>query len=67
MTMIKEYKEVHQKGVLTIEKDVPKLMKDCDLGIQIAKDGRVWVCIDGETFLRFRPTKTRMKERRILR
>lgn len=53
---MKEYKESHQRGYLTIEKEIPKLTKDCDLGIQIAKDGRVWICIDGQAFLRFHPS-----------
>lgn len=52
---MKEYKESHRRGYLTIEKEIPKLVKDCDLGIQIAKDGRVWICIDGQAFLRFHP------------
>lgn len=26
-----------------------------DFGIQIATDGRVWVCINGIAFLRFKP------------
>ena len=49
------YPETHQRGYLTIEKDLPKLLKDCDLGIQISSNGRVWVCIDGQAFLRFHP------------
>jgi len=51
----KEQKETHCKGVISIE-NIPKscLIKG-DLGIQIAKDGRVWVCIDGIAFLRFNP------------
>jgi len=27
-----------------------------DFGIQIAEDGRVWVCLDGVSFIRFTPT-----------
>jgi len=26
-----------------------------DLGLQIAADGRVWICINGVSFLRFSP------------
>jgi len=26
-----------------------------DLGVQVAADGRVWVCINGIAFLRFSP------------
>ena len=27
-----------------------------DFGIQIAEDGRVWICINGIAFIRFTPT-----------
>jgi len=30
-------------------------VKDCDFGIQVAEDGRVWICIDGIAFLHFMP------------
>ena len=26
-----------------------------DTGIQIAKDGRIWLCFNGESIIRFRP------------
>ena len=54
---MKPYKETHQKGYLTIEQKLPSLIKSCDFGIQIAKDGRVWICIDGKAYLRFHPDK----------
>lgn len=57
---IKEYPETHQQGVITLENMPYSLAKSLamkgDLGIQIAKNGRVWVCIDGIAFLRFQPT-----------
>jgi sugar lactone lactonase YvrE len=30
-------------------------MQDCVFGLQVHTDGRVWVCINGSTFLRFKP------------
>jgi len=59
-----EYPETHQTGVVSLENlsmlpfgidhaDHPYIT--CDLGIQIAKDGRVWICINGIAFLRFKP------------
>ena len=48
--------ETHQRGYLTIEQTLPKHLADCDFGVQIAPDGRVWICIDGKAFLRFHPT-----------
>ena len=33
-----------------------------DFGIQIAKDGRVWICIDGVAFIRFKPLLKGQKE-----
>ena len=62
---MKEYSETHQQGHISIE-NVPLGLRTFDwstghgymqgdFGIQIAKDGRVWVCIDGVAFLRFKP------------
>jgi hypothetical protein len=31
---------------------------DCDVGFQMAYDGRLWVCINGVAFLRFKPGPT---------
>ena len=55
---IKEYKETHQKGMLSIEnKDLCKLSgKEVDFGLQVSSDGRVWICIDGSAFIRFKPS-----------
>jgi len=54
---MKEYPETHQEGLITLEN--PNAMSgkfmQGDFGIQIAKDGRVWVCINGVVFLRFVP------------
>lgn len=46
---MKDYPETDQKGVISFVEPV-------DLGIQIAKDDRVWVCINGTAFLRFKPS-----------
>jgi len=56
---VTEYKETHQTGAISIETMPGKLksgrhMKG-DFGIQVARDGRVWICIDGAAFLRFSP------------
>lgn len=54
---MKEYPEVQQEGLISIENS--ELLKngfsEGYLGIQIAKDGRIWICIDGVAFLRFKP------------
>ncbi len=49
-------KVTHVKGYLSVEADI-KSRKECDFGIQIAGDGRVWICIDGQAFIRFKPEK----------
>ena len=51
---MKELKETHMKGFLSIESEI-KDSKICDFGIQIAEDGRVWICINGVSFIRFKP------------
>lgn len=53
--MIKEYKETHQYGIVSIENTPKTRVVEGDFGIQIAKDGRVWVCINGIAFMRFKP------------
>jgi len=60
--MIKEYPETHQKGAIEVNHKAlggggQRVLVDHDFGIQIAKDGRVWICIDGVAFIRFKPTE----------
>lgn len=62
---MKEYPETHQHGHISIENIPPGLKTfdwstghgymQGDFGVQIANDGRVWICIDGVAFLRFNP------------
>ena len=56
---MKELKETHQQGLISVENipeglQLPGYMKG-DFGIQMAADGRVWVCINGVAFIRFSP------------
>ncbi len=56
--MVKAYPETHQQGLISFEYSAPgPTVVSGDLGIRVAEDGRVWVCIDGVAFLRFRPTE----------
>ena len=63
MKLIKEYPEFHQQGIISIENKDMILSRENDFtemvhgdfGIQIARDGRVWVCINGMAFIRFKP------------
>ena len=60
---MKKYDEVHQQGYISVENKDIILDRECDftqtiegdIGIQIANDGRIWVCIDGIAFIRFHP------------
>jgi len=54
---MRELPETHQYGIVTIENMPPEgsFPYTGDFGIQVAKDGRVWICLDGIAFLRFRP------------
>lgn len=50
--------ETHCQGHIIISeeyKNFPHNLQDVDLGIQIGFDGRVWVCINGIAFIRFKP------------
>lgn len=68
---MKELKETHMSGMISIENEEIILdrkknfthMIFGDLGIQIATDGRIWICINGIAFLRFKPNlKKEVKE-----
>jgi len=62
MKKIPEILEIHQKGLLSIEKkNVDSQI--CDIGIQTAEDGRIWICINGEAFIRFKPLPTKYMEK----
>jgi hypothetical protein len=43
-----------QKGLLTIEQTGNPNGR-CEVNLQIGDDGRIWLCKDGITFLRFKP------------
>lgn len=52
---MKEVPETHQKGMVNIEQNLKQGIQLKDFGIQIAKDGRIWICIDGVATIRFKP------------
>ena len=52
---MKEVPETHQKGMVNIEQNLKQGIQLKDFGIQIAKDGRIWICIDGVAAIRFKP------------
>ena len=57
---VKELKETHQQGHLSLENlDIVQAMNlhDCDCGIQVSVDGRVWLCVNGTAFIRFKPKR----------
>jgi len=62
---VKEYPETHQTGYWSVENEQiinHRFGKLVDFGIQIAKNGRVWICIDGVAFLRFSPIRKDYEE-----
>jgi len=60
--------ESHVQGSVSIENLDRHLEKgasqECDFGIRIGKDGRVWICINGVSIIRFTPSGPRRKRRR---
>ncbi len=62
---MKAYTEEHDQGLISIENEIKRKHVIGDIGIQIANDGRIWICIDGVSFLRFKPlSKLRILELR---
>lgn len=57
-----EFGPMYQEGQLSIEFAPDFTIKSCNVGVQVAADGRVWVCIDGRSFLRFKPTNPPTQE-----
>lgn len=64
-----EYPEVHQQGNLGIcnHTEVFDQLEaaaleggQVDVGLQVAADGRIWVCVNGIAFLRFKPGQQQM-------
>lgn len=51
--------ETHQRGALDLDLEAVKGadVMDCDVGLQTALDGRIWLCVNGRAFVRFKPTK----------
>jgi hypothetical protein len=53
--------EIHQRGVLSIENQKLVIddfdLMDCDVGIQTHDDGRIWICVNGIAFIRFKPRR----------
>lgn len=59
---MKAVPEFHQQGIISIENIpdelvglVKRLQMLGDFGVQVAADGRVWICINGIAFIRFSP------------
>lgn len=52
---MKPYDETHQKGYISFEQNIFQKMIQGDIGIQIAEDGRIWVCVNGKALIRFKP------------
>ena len=54
---MKELPETHEQGLISFEQNIKQGSIKGDFGIQIAKDGRVWICVDGQALIRFKPLK----------
>lgn len=49
---MKPYPEAHQTCVIEILRVLKPGVKVGDFGIQIAVDGNIWICIDGQATIR---------------
>lgn len=55
-----DFPEQHRQGRLSIENDeiVREMdLTDCDVGIQVSHDGRIWLCVNGTAWIRFKPSR----------
>ena len=55
---IKPYEETHMEGTILLDNN-PFFQSHIEgnLGILITEDGRMWICIDGLSFIRFTPKR----------
>jgi hypothetical protein len=59
--------EIREEGsgymeLMDIDGCTPLRTIQCNIGVQIAPDGRIWVCIDGKAFIRFKPFRPKKEE-----
>ena len=59
---IKDYPETNQYGLISIEQNLITGGLMGDFAIQIAKDGRIWICINGIAAIRFKPINEYQKK-----
>ncbi len=43
------------QGLISFEQEIKQGSMKGTFGIQMAKDGRIWICIDGQSVIRFKP------------
>ena len=64
-----EVAEFHQQGslgisnhaeVITMLRQAHVGAEQVDVGLQVGPDGRIWICINGMAFLRFKPGNKQM-------
>lgn len=62
MAKVKSYEETHFQGRISYEQNIERGSARGDIGVQIARDGRIWICVDGVALIRFFPEPKRRKE-----
>jgi len=62
MAELKAQDQVTQYGIISFEHTPTHQTFKGQLGIQVAEDGRIWICIDGYAFLRFKPLTGKKSE-----
>jgi hypothetical protein len=55
---MREFGPTYQEGHLSVENEdlIKRLdLQDCSVGLQVSHDGRIWICVNGVAYLRFKP------------
>jgi len=52
--------EITQQGSISIEQDLYIGVLIGDFGLQVAKDGRIWICLNDQALIRFKPLTNEM-------
>ena len=60
--MINEVPEFHQVGmvdILNLAEVQAEDLQEADCGLQVHRDGRIWLCVNGLALIRFKPQRRR--------
>jgi len=59
--IFKDLGPIHQYGIFEIAMPLGEGITSGDIGIQLSSDGRIWICLNGQSIFRFKPLRKEEK------